>query len=68
MNQLSANKAEAHAKQKFDKALQTLPKEKEQDSLVAAGERFCFRLFQLEQVFGPDTEACYINKRHLRLP
>ena len=39
----------AHARRKFDEALQTLPKEKRQDSLAAAGECYCTRLFQLEQ-------------------
>ena len=36
-------------RRKFDEALQTLPKEKRQDSLAAAGECYCTRLFQLEQ-------------------
>ena len=39
----------SHARQKFDEALQTLPKEKRQDSLAATGECYCTRLFQLEQ-------------------
>ena len=39
----------AHAKRKLDEALQTLPKEKRQDSLVAISECYCTRLFQLEQ-------------------
>ena len=35
----------AHARRKFDEALQTLPKEKRQDSLAAAGECCCTRLY-----------------------
>lgn len=35
-----------YARRKFDEAL---PKEKRQDSLAAAGECYCTRLFQLEQ-------------------
>ena len=48
----------AHARRKFDEALQTLPKEKRQDSLAATGECYCTRLFQLEQSLmdlTPDT-------------
>ena len=39
----------AHASRKFDEALQTLPKEKRQKSLAAAGGCYCTQLFQLEQ-------------------
>lgn len=38
----------AHARRKFDEALQTLPKGKRQDSLVATDEFYCTRLFHLE--------------------
>ena len=39
----------AHARRKFDEALQTLPKEKRQDSLMTTGKCCCSRLFHLEQ-------------------
>lgn len=39
----------AHARRKFDKALQTLPKENRPDALTATGECYCTRLFQLEE-------------------
>ena len=39
----------AHARRKFDEALQTLPKEMQKDSPAAIGECYCSRLFKLEQ-------------------
>ena len=42
----------AHARRKFDEALQALPKEKRKDSLAAVGECYCTRLFQLEESFA----------------
>ena len=45
----------AHARRKFDEALQTLPQEKRKDSLAAAGECYCSRLFQLEKSFAELT-------------
>lgn len=39
----------AHARRKFDEALQTLPPEKRKGSLAADGECYCSRLFQLEK-------------------
>ena len=41
----------AHARRKFDEALQTLPKEEHKNSLAATGECYCTRLFQLEESF-----------------
>ena len=39
----------AHARRKFDEALQTLPKEMQKDAPAAIGECYCSRLFKLEQ-------------------
>lgn len=39
----------AHARRKFDEALQTLPKEMQKDSPAAIGKCYCSRLFKLEQ-------------------
>ena len=39
----------AHARRKFDEALQTLPKEMQKDASAAIGECYCSRLFKLEQ-------------------
>ena len=38
----------AHARRKFDEALQTVPQEERKNSLAATGECYCTRLFQLE--------------------
>lgn len=53
----------AHARRKFDEALQTLPKEKRQDSLAATSECYCTRLFHLEQSFAELTPKARYNKR-----
>lgn len=53
----------AHARRKFDEALQSIPKEKRQDSLAAAGECYCTRLFQLEQTLMELTPEERYNKR-----
>ena len=59
----------AHARRKFDEALQTLPKEKRQDSLAATGECYCARLFQLEQSFtGLTAEERYDKRLELEKP
>ena len=42
----------AHARRKFDEALQTIPKEDQKGSLAAIGECYCTRLFQLEESFA----------------
>ena len=42
----------AHARRKFDEALQTLPKEMQKDAPAAIGECYCSRLFKLEQAFA----------------
>ena len=39
----------AHARRKFDEALDTLPQEKRKDSPAAMGEWYCSQLFKLEQ-------------------
>lgn len=59
----------AHARRKFDEALQTLPKEKRQESLAAAGECYCTRLFQLEQsLMGLTPEERYTKRLELEKP
>ena len=45
----------AHARRKFDEALQTLPKEMQKDAPAAIGECYCSRLFRLEQAFAELT-------------
>lgn len=56
----------AHARRKFDEAL---PKEKRQDSLAAAGECYCTRLFQLEQsLVGLTPEERYNKRLELEKP
>ena len=39
----------AHARRKFDEALNVIPKESQADSTAAVGVAFCARLFQLEE-------------------
>ena len=59
----------AHARRKLDEALQTLPKENRQDSLAAAGECYCIRLFQLEQAPVDLTpEELYAKRLELENP
>ena len=53
----------AHARRKFDEALQVLPKEKRKDSLAATGECYCSRLFQLEESFAELTPEERYTKR-----
>ena len=53
----------AHARRKFDEALQTLPKEKRKDSLAATGECYCTRLFQLEGSYAELTPEERHKKR-----
>ena len=53
----------AHARRKFDEALQTLSKEKRQESPAATGECYCTRLFQLEQSLADLTPEERYNKR-----
>ena len=53
----------AHARRKFDEALQTLPKEMQKDSPVAIGECYCSRLFKLEQAFAELTPEERYEKR-----
>ena len=45
----------AHARRKFDEALQTLAKDARAGSLAATGECYCTRLFQLEESFAELT-------------
>ena len=59
----------AHARRKIDEALQTLPKEKRKDSLAAAGECYCSRLFQMEKSFVELTpEERYEKRLELEKP
>ena len=53
----------AHARRKFDEALQTLPKEMQKDSPAAIGECYCSRLFKLEQAFAELTPEERYEKR-----
>ena len=53
----------AHARRKFDEALQTLPKEDRKGSLAATGECYCTRLFQLEESFAELTPEERYAKR-----
>lgn len=45
----------AHARRRFDEALQMLPKEMQKDAPAAIGECYCSRLFKLEQAFAELT-------------
>ena len=53
----------AHARRKFDEALQTLPKEAQKNSPAAMGERYCSRLFKLEQALAELTPEERHKKR-----
>lgn len=53
----------AHARRKFDEALQMLPKEMQKDSPAAIGECYCSRLFKLEQAFAELTPEERYEKR-----
>lgn len=59
----------AHARRKFDEALQTIPKEERKHSLAATGECYCTRLFQLEESFADLTpEERYTKRLELEKP
>lgn len=59
----------AHARRKFDEALQTIPKEDRKGSLAATGECYCTRLFQLEESFADLTpEERYTKRVELAKP
>ena len=53
----------AHARRKFDEALQTLPKEMQKDSPAAIGEWYCSQLFKLEQALAELTPEERYEKR-----
>ena len=53
----------AHARRKFDEALQTLPKEAQKNFPAAMGERYCSRLFKLEQALAELTPEERYEKR-----
>ena len=53
----------AHARRKFDEVLGTLPQEKRKDSPAAMGERYCSRLFKLEQALAELTPEELHKKR-----
>lgn len=53
----------AHARRKFDEALQVLPKEERKGSLAAAGEYYCTQLFKLEDAFAELTPEERYKKR-----
>ena len=59
----------AHARRKFDEALQTLAQEKRKDSPAAVGECYCSRLFQLEKSFaGLTPEERYAKRLEQEKP
>ena len=53
----------AHARRKFDEALQTIPKDDRKGSLAATGECYCTRLFQLEEALAELTPEERYTKR-----
>lgn len=53
----------AHARRKFDEALQMMPKEKQKNSPAAIGECYCSRLFKLEEAFAELTPEERYEKR-----
>ena len=59
----------AHARRKFDEALQILPAEKRKDSFAATGECFCSKLFRLEEsLAGLTPEERYTKRLELEKP
>ena len=59
----------AHARRKFDEALQTIPQEDRKESLAAIGECYCTRLFQLEEALAELTpEERYAKRLELEKP
>ena len=59
----------AHARRKFDEALQTIPKEDRKGALAATGECYCTRLFQLEEALAELTpEERYTKRLELEKP
>ena len=59
----------AHARRKFDEALQTVPKDDRKGSLAATGECYCTRLFQLEETFAElKPEERYAKRLELEKP
>jgi hypothetical protein len=52
----------AHARRKFDEALNALDKDARKGSLAATGESYCSRLFQLETTFADLT----LEERHTK--
>ena len=59
----------AHARRKFDEALQTLHKEDRKGSMAAVGECYCTRLFQMEESFAELTpEERYTKRIELEKP
>jgi hypothetical protein len=53
----------AHARRKFDEALNALDKDARKGSLAATGESYCSRLFQLEMAFADLTPEERYTKR-----
>jgi transposase len=53
----------AHARRKFDEALNALNKDARKGSLAATGESYCSRLFQLEEAFADLTPEERYTKR-----
>lgn len=53
----------AHARRKFDKALNVLPKEERANSMAATGLAYCDKLFYLENQFAGLTAKDRYGKR-----
>ena len=53
----------AHARRKFDEALQVLAPEARKDSQAAVGECYCSKLFRMEQQFAELTPEQRYTKR-----
>jgi len=59
----------AHVRRKFDEALKILPQKDREGSNVAAGKRYCDKLFELERRFADLTpEERYLNRLQLSKP
>jgi transposase len=59
----------AHARRKFDEALNALDKDARKGSLAAVGECYCSRLFQLEEAFAElSPEERYVKRLEQEKP